>query len=1018
MLKVCVLLLLASIAHWAPAVDKSNFKCCNDCSFCKRHRNISPHSSPYVVRPESVTIESSSITLEIENTDNNVIFSAVLNSLADGRARLRIREKDPLRQRYEVEGALVGEPEEQPLNYDQRDDGSVTVGIENRKIVVSYKPFRVDFMIDDVAVVTLNAQGLLEFEHYREKVTRDAAPIDKQDVTPEEGEVNSEEHNNVNEEDANSVEVSQSNDKEEEVVIDAPNGDHETDEPNIAVLEPKGPEVDDVKPSPEDEKTEENEDEKTEENEDERENEEEDDDNDHHDDSASHKDDSGLWEEYFKSHYDSKPYGPSAVGMDISFPGCKYVYGIPEHADTLALKVTKDSTDPYRLYNLDVFEYELDNPMALYGSIPYMLAHSSHHTAGVFWHNAAETWVDVSSSTTGKSVLSRLMDYFKSEQDMPQIDTHWISESGIIDVFVLFGPKPRDVFRQYSNLTGPTPLPPLFALAYHQSRWNYRDQTDVEEVQSNFDKHDIPYDVLWLDIEHTDNKKIFTWDGQKFPDSVKMLNDLYHYGHRMVTIIDPHVREEENYHIHDEACSRQLFVRKSDRTRNESYSGHCWPGQSCWLDFVNPAVREWYASMFDLDKYQGSTLSLFTWNDMNEPSVFNGPEITMHKDVRHSDGYNDWEHRDVHNIYGMFQQQASSEGLVHRSDDKERPFVLSRAFFAGSQRFGAVWTGDNKAEWSHLAASMPMLMSISLAGLPFVGADVGGFFQNPSDELLKRWYQAGAYQPFFRAHAHMDTRRREPWVFCSETLNSIRESIRARYALLPYWYTEFYKTSQTGEPVMRPLWVDYPNDERTYSMQDQYLIGSDLLVKPVTSEGATSISVYLPDKNGVWYDQDDYTQYNGNQDLSLSVTIDKIPVFIRAGSIIPKKLRVRRSSEMMCNDPYTLYIALDKQGKASGLLYADDGHSFEYKTKGQFLLRSFEFSNNVLTSKSANPQGVYQSKSYIERVIILGLDSQPSSVTILEQGQSLKFTYDARKRSLIVKKPGANIGKDFSLKLS
>jgi alpha 1,3-glucosidase len=299
----------------------------------------------------------------------------------------------------------------------------------------------------------------------------------------------------------------------------------------------------------------------------------------------------------------------------------------------------------------------------------------------------------------------------------------------------MFGPRPFDVFRQYSKLTGTTPLPPLFALAYHQSRWNYNDQRDVEQVNKGFDDNNVPYDVLWLDIEHTDGKKYFTWDGVRFPDSKKMLNDLYSYGHRMVTIIDPHVKRESSYHIHEEAQSKGFYVKTRD---NSDYEGHCWPGPSSWLDFVNPEVREWYATKYELEQYQGSTLSLFTWNDMNEPSVFDGPEITMHKDARH---FGDWEHRDVHNIYGMYQQQASSEGQVRRSGGKERPFVLSRAFFAGSQRFGAIWTGDNYAGWDHLAASMPMLMSIGLAGLPFIGADVGGFFKDPSEELLNRWYQ-------------------------------------------------------------------------------------------------------------------------------------------------------------------------------------------------------------------------------------------------------------------------------------
>jgi len=487
------------------------------------------------------------------------------------------------------------------------------------------------------------------------------------------------------------------------------------------------------------------------------------------------EEDKGMWEESFKEHQDSKPYGPSSVGLDISFMGFENVYGIPEHADSLSLKQTSGG-DPYRLYNLDVFEYELDNPMALYGSIPYMMAHSEYRTVGVFWNNAAETWVDVASS---KSVLNSLLSIFKTT-DVPTMDTHWMSESGIMDLFVMMGPKPHDVSNQYSTLTGSITLPPMFGVAYHQCRWNYNDETDVRQVDAGFDEHDIPYDVIWLDIEHTDGKRYMTWDYEKFPDPAKMIDDVASKGRKMVTIIDPHIKRDTNYHIHSQASDNQFYVKKKDAS---DYEGWCWPGSSSWIDFLNPAARDWWANKFQFSEYKGSTKNLMTWNDMNEPSVFNGPEVTMHKDAVH---YGNWEHRDVHNIYGMMQHMSTFQGHLSRTGNKERPFVLSRAFFAGTQRYGAVWTGDNKAEWSHLKASIPMLLSMNVAGLPFVGADVGGFFGNPEAELLVRWYQAGAFTPFFRGHAHLDTRRREPWLFGDENTQLIRAALRKRYLILPY----------------------------------------------------------------------------------------------------------------------------------------------------------------------------------------------------------------------------------------
>ncbi|GIX67767.1 neutral alpha-glucosidase AB [Caerostris darwini] len=248
-----------------------------------------------------------------------------------------------------------------------------------------------------------------------------------------------------------------------------------------------------------------------------------------------------LWEETFKGHTDTKPNGPASVGMDFSFVGFEHVYGIPEHADKFSLRTTKGATDPYRLFNLDVFEYDLNNPMALYASIPFMIAHSATNTLGMFWLNAAETWIDIE-APSNQGVVSSIVEFVKGSS-LPQRDTHWFSESGPINVFFLLGPGPKDVMYQYSKLTGTTPLPPLFSLGYHQSRWNYRDQDDVRTVDAAFDENDIPYDVLWLDLDHTHDRKYFTWEPFKFSDPIGMINNLTAKGRKMVTLVDPHIKK-------------------------------------------------------------------------------------------------------------------------------------------------------------------------------------------------------------------------------------------------------------------------------------------------------------------------------------------------------------------------------------------------------------------------------------------------------------------------------------------
>lgn len=719
-----------------------------------------------------------------------------------------------------------------------------------------------------------------------------------------------------------------------------------------------------------------------------------------------------LWEESFKGRTDSKPYGPSSVGMDFSFVGFNHVYGIPEHADSFPLRQTKGSSDPFRLYNLDVFEYVLNSPMALYGSVPLMIAHSESGTAGLFWLNVAETWVDVESSSN-QGVVSSIVDFVKGSTPVPQQDTHWFSESGIIDVFFLLGPGPKDVVNQYAKLTGTTPLPPLFSLGYHQSRWNYRDQDDVRNVDAGFDENDIPYDVLWLDIDHTHDRKYFTWDPYKFPNPAEMLNNLTAKGRKMVTLVDPHIKRESNYFIDKEASDNDYYVKAKD---NNVYQGWCWPGSSSYLDFLNPVIRDWWASKYALDQYKGSTLSLYTWNDMNEPSVFSEPEVTMPKDCKH---YGGWEHRDVHNLYGMLMVMASYEGHLARSNSQQRPFILSRAFCPGSQRYGAVWTGDNTAEWGHLQASVPMVLSLSVTGISFSGADVGGFFRNPDIEMLIRWYQAGALQPFFRAHSHHDTKRREPWLFDETSNKIIRDAIRLRYMYLPLWYTLFYENEFNGVPPMRPIWMEFPTEKSTFDVNDAYMIGDCLLVKPVLESKSTSINIYFPGHNEVWYDIITFQRYEGQQNVNLPVTLEKVPVYQRGGTIIPRKDRIRRSASLTYNDPYTLVVALNKNGNANGTLYIDDFNSFQYRD-GNYLLLQFTFVKNSLVSKIIGGPGNFVTKAWLEKVIIIGMSQQPKTVTVSSKNvktKELLQTYSENTKVLTIRKPAVNMGEEWRIQL-
>ena len=732
--------------------------------------------------------------------------------------------------------------------------------------------------------------------------------------------------------------------------------------------------------------------------------EEEDDDTEDHR-QLTEKDLEGMWEEKFGSHHDSKPFGPTSVGLDISFPQSRHVYGIPEHAASAVLQPTRGPDahfhEPYRLYNLDVFEYELDETMALYGHIPFVVSQSvTTGTVGVFWFNPTETFVDVTQ--------------MEQADQSTTTTTHWMSESGVMDIFLIPGPDPKSLYEKYGKLTGTTPIPPMFSLGYHQCRWNYKDEKDVYYVHGKFEELDYPYDVLWLDIEHTDGKRYFTWDQNTFPNPKEMQQKLASQGRRMVTIVDPHIKRDDKYYIHEEATTKGLYVKDKD---GKDYDGWCWPGSSSYLDFTDAGARQWWANQFAYNRYKGSTPTLFTWNDMNEPSVFNGPEVSMQKDLKNLAGD---EHREWHNIYGMLFHRATGEGLVQRNPTHDvRPFVLSRSFFAGSQRYGAIWTGDNEAKWSHLQTAAPMLLSMNTAALSFVGADVGGFFGNTEAELFTRWMQAGAYQPFFRGHAHHDSARREPWMFDDATLHRLRHASMTRYALLPFWYTVFHEAETTGMAVMRMMWMEYPTDEALFGLDHQYMIGSDLLVHPVVVPETSEVEVIFPLRDS-WYDVDTLMAVSQSQKDSEGITsrvvqadLDKIPVYQRGGSIITRKLRLRRSSMLMKKDPYTLYVALDADMLASGTLYMDDEETFGYKKRDEYALAALsadlnagKLQNEVTVGSGwTSKVGSMAADRMVERVIVMGVKKAPSQITVSGNAEPLSFLYDKDKQLLTIRKP-------------
>lgn len=446
-----------------------------------------------------------------------------------------------------------------------------------------------------------------------------------------------------------------------------------------------------------------------------------------------------------------------------------------------------------------------------------------------------------------------------------------------------------------------------------------------------------------------------------------------------------------------------LFVQTYE---GGDYEGACWPGMSSWLDYLRPEVRAYWASRFDTTKYQHSTEHLHVWNDMNEPSVFSGPELTLHGCALHGD----YEHREVHNVYGQYMHRSTADGLIRRSGGLERPFVLSRSFYAGSQKFGAIWTGDNAAEWSYLKASVPMCLNIALCGLSLCGADVGGFFGTPTPALNARWHQVAAFQPFMRAHSHHDTVRREPWMFGEPHTSHVRQALQVRYSLLAYLYTAFYHYHTTGLPVIRPLFIEFPTLPEFETEGHRYMLGEALYIVPVTENCQREVDVHLP--TVPWYDFYSLRQYQAGNHL-ISVEVDRIPVFIKGGSVIFKQEQVRRSSELMKDDPYSIYVALSSDSKAKGQVFVDDGRTFAYQ-RGAYLLATLEFDKNTATY---NTEGSYAGDNNIDKITIAGLAQPIANAKITSCGESWAVGFYKTAAAVVIKLQNLKMTAQWTLTL-
>jgi alpha-glucosidase len=654
----------------------------------------------------------------------------------------------------------------------------------------------------------------------------------------------------------------------------------------------------------------------------------------------------------------------------------------------------------YTLWNRDIGPQEAIDP--IYKSIPFFVGISPSRSYGLFLDNTWRTWFD----------------FGKQARDAYAFG----AEGGPLDYYILYGPTPKQVVEGYAYLTGKPPLPPLWALGSQQSRYSYTPEAQVREIANRLRTDRIPSDVLWLDIDYQFKNRPFTVDSKTFPDFPKLMSDLRKQHFHVVTITDLHIAHVANqgYAPYDTGHAGDHFVKNPD---GSEYVGVVWPGPAVFPDFTRAKTRDWWGGLYKQFVQDG--VAGF-WNDMNEPAVFDGPMFTMPLDSVHrieEPGFTTRTatHAEIHNIMGLENARATYEGLLKLRPD-ERPFVLTRATFAGGQRYGFTWTGDNSATWNHLRLSTQQLLNLGMSGISFVGDDIGGFGSSPQPELLTRWVEVGAFNPFFRDHAAKGTLPHEVWVGGKEQEAIRRRYIETRYRLLPYIYTLAEESSRTGLPLMRPLFLEFPETITGFGgLDSEFLLGPSLLVAPQPfGETLDDYTVSFP--KGQWYDFwtgakaaapppepsiAERAKAGPDADFpeppKIHPRLDTLPVYVRGGSIIPLQ-PVIQSTDEVPNGPLELRVYPGEPCRGS--IYLDDGHTFRYQ-QGEFLRQSFtcESAVNSVRVHFAAREGAYTPWWKNFEVVIYDWPTARAEAKLSTGTSPLKTTYDASRHALHVLVP-------------
>jgi len=651
----------------------------------------------------------------------------------------------------------------------------------------------------------------------------------------------------------------------------------------------------------------------------------------------------------------------------------------------------------YTLWNTDIGPQESVDP--LYKSIPFFLAINGTRSYGVFLDNTWRTWFDF-----GKQARDRYC---------------FGAEGGPLDYYVLYGPTPKQVVEGYAYLTGTPPLPPLWALGFQQSRYSYSPESQAREIANRLRADKIPSDVLYLDIDYQYKNRPFTINPETFPNFPGLVSDLRKQHFHLVNITDLHIAHapNQNYAPYDTGHASDQFVKNPD---GSEFVGVVWPGPAVFPDFTRAQTREWWGGLYD--EFVQDGVAGF-WNDMNEPSVFDGPGKTMPLSTVHrieEPGFitRTATHAEIHNIVGLENARGTFEGLLKLRPD-ERPFVLTRATYAGGQRYGFTWTGDNSATWNHLRLATQMVLNLGISGISFAGADVGGFNGSPSPALLTRWVELAAFSPLFRDHATKGSLPHEIWNNGPEQEAIRRRYIETRYRLLPYIYTLADESSHTGLPLMRPVFLEFPEVFASGfdHLDTQFLLGPSLLIAPPPfAEMLDDYAVSFP-KDQEWYDfwtglkMAASSQPPSIVDVVNSAgaiptpkeihpPLDTLPVYVRGGSILPLQPLIQNTDETP-RGPLELQVYPGPQ--CNGSIYLDDGHTLRYQ-HGEYLRQSFtcESDAHSMRLKFHAREGSYAPWWKFVEVVIYDWPSAHAEAKFSSSTYPLKTSYDAKQHALHV----------------